>query len=154
MPTNYAKLAAAAASRIRELMPWDVDALLQERSDLLLLDVRERSEFAAARIAGSFNVPRGILESAAEWDYNETEPELVKARDRKVVVVCRSGNRSALAALVLAQIGFRDVASMKLGVKGWNDADLPLVDAQGHRLDGDESAALLSPPLREEQKGR
>jgi rhodanese-related sulfurtransferase len=154
MPTNYAKLAAAAAQQIRELMPWDVEALQKAHPDLLLLDVRERSEFAAARIARSLNVPRGILESAAEWDYVETEPELVAARDRKVIAVCRSGNRSALAALVLAQIGFRDIASMKLGVKGWNDADLPLVDGAGQPLDGDTAAALLSPPLREDQKGR
>ena len=44
-------------------------------------------EFARVHIAGSLNVPRGILESAAEWDYAETEPALVR------VVVGRRGRR-------------------------------------------------------------
>ena len=148
---TYRQLAAEAAAAIREIMPWDAADLLKANPPPLLLDIRERSEFDAARIAGSLNVPRGILESAAEWDYAETEPQLVAARDRAVIVVCRSGNRSALAALVLAEIGFGDVCSMKLGIKGWNDADLPLVDAHGRPLDGDAAMALLEPPLRPDQ---
>ncbi|MGV6850104.1 MAG: rhodanese-like domain-containing protein [Marinibacterium sp.] len=148
---TYRQLAAEAAERITEIMPWDVEAFLADHPDALLLDIRERDEFARARIKGALNVPRGILESAAEWDYGETEPDLVTARDKPVVVICRSGNRSALAAEVLADIGFTDVRSVKLGVKGWNDADLPLVDGDDADLDGDAAEALLEPPLRPDQ---
>ena len=45
-------------------MPWDLEERLQQNPDLLLVDVREPYEFDAMHIAGSMNVPRGILESA------------------------------------------------------------------------------------------
>lgn len=148
---TYNQLAAEAAKRIEEIMPWDVPELLSERPGALLVDIRERDEFARAHAAGSLNVPRGILESAAEWDYAETEPALVEARDRLVMIICRSGNRSAFAAEVLQQMGFADVRSVKLGIKGWNDADQELVDATGGVLDGDAAMDLIDRPLRPDQ---
>lgn len=148
---TYSQLAAEAAERIEEIMPWDVPDFLAAHPDALLLDIRERDEFKRAHIAGALNVPRGILESAAEWDYSETEPALVTARDKPVLVICRSGNRSALAAEVLAQIGFSDVRSVKLGVKGWNDADLDLVGENSAALDGDDAMKHIELPLRPEQ---
>lgn len=148
---TYSQLASEAATRITEIMPWDVSDFMEDNPDALLLDIREQSEFSQARIAGSLNVPRGILESAAEWDYVETEPDLVQARDKPVVVICRSGNRSALACEVLEQIGYSDTRSVKLGIRGWNDADQPLVDADGETLDGDEADDRLNPPLRPDQ---
>ena len=148
---TYSQLASEATTRITEIMPWDVSDFMEDNPDALLLDIREQSEFSQARIAGSLNVPRGILESAAEWDYVETEPDLVQARDKPVVVICRSGNRSALACEVLEQIGYSDTRSVKLGIRGWNDADQPLVDADGETLDGDEADDRLNPPLRPDQ---
>lgn len=148
---TYSELAAEAAAEIVEIMPWDVPDFLSENPRALLLDIRERDEFSRARIAHSLNVPRGILESAAEWNYAETEPALVTARPYPVLVICRSGNRSALAAKVLSEIGFSNVRSVKLGIKGWNDADLKLVDADGNLLDGDDAMDLISPPLRPDQ---
>ncbi|GKY86809.1 rhodanese-like domain-containing protein [Sinisalibacter aestuarii] len=149
---TYSQLAAEAARRIEEIMPWDVPDFLAAHPGALLLDIRERDEFARARIEGSLNVPRGILESAAEWDYAETEPALVTARDKPVVIICRSGNRSAFAAETLAQMGFTDLRSVKLGVKGWNDADQPLVDAAGNEIDGDDAMALLEIQPRPDQR--
>ncbi|MCC0011418.1 MAG: rhodanese-like domain-containing protein [Hyphomicrobiaceae bacterium] len=132
-------------------MPWDLEELLAKPGDLMVLDVRERSEFQLVHIAGSLNVPRGILEAACEYDYAETEPELVEARRRPIVVVCRSGNRSALAAYVMKLIGYEDVSSLKLGIKGWNDGDLPLVDGVGNTVDADDAAAVIERELAPEQ---
>lgn len=149
---TYSQLAAEAAARITEIMPWDVPDVLTENPKALLLDIRERDEFARAHIANSLNVPRGILESAAEWNYAETEPALVTARPHPVLVICRSGQRSAFAAERLAEMGFEDPRSVKLGIKGWNDADLPLVDAQGAPLDGDDAMALIERQPRPDQR--
>lgn len=148
---TYSQLAAEAAQRITEIMPWDVPDFLDRNPETLFLDIRERDEFARARIPGTLNVPRGILESAAEWDYAETEPALVTARQKPVLIVCRSGNRSAFAAETLAQMGFADVRSVKLGIKGWNDADQDLVDAQGNPLDGDDAMDLIEREPRPDQ---
>lgn len=149
---SYADLLDDARSRVRELQPWDLEALLAGDSPPLVLDVREPGEFERARIARSLNVPRGVLEQACEWDFDETEPALAADRSRSIVVVCRSGNRSLLAADVMQAMGFRDVVSLKTGIRGWNDYDQPLVDAQGVPVDADDAESWLAPHLRTEQR--
>jgi rhodanese-related sulfurtransferase len=104
------------------------------------------------RIPGSINVPRGVLEQACEWDFDETVPDLAARRTRSIVVVCRSGSRSVLAADVMQQMGFPDVASLRTGVRGWNDFEQPLVDADGRTVDTDAAERLLAPNLRDEQR--
>ena len=148
---RFVDFIAECLPHIRELFPWDLDRFRQENPQVLLIDTREPYEFAAGRIAGSINVPRGILETACEYGYEETVPELVQARDQPVVVICRSGNRSALAAWVMQQMGYRDVYSLKTGLRGWNDYELPLEKDDGSPLDMDEADAYFTPRVRPEQ---
>ena len=102
-------------------------------------------------IAGSLNVPRGILESACEWDYEETVPELVRAREREIVVVCRSGYRSVLAAHSLQVLGYTNVVSLQTGLRGWKDYDQPLEDGAGNAVDLDDADVYFTPRIRPEQ---
>ena len=149
---RYADLLADAQRRVREIQPWDLAPLLARPAPPLVLDIREPAEFAQARIAGSLNVPRGVLEQACEWDFEETMPLLAGRRDLPVVVVCRSGNRSLLAADVMHAMGFADVASLKTGVRGWNDFEQPIVNGEGRAVDGDEAERTLAPHLRPDQR--
>ena len=149
--TRYADLIADAQTRVREIMPWELAERLERAPAPLLLDVREANEFAQARIAGSINVPRGVLEAACEWDYGDTVPELAAGRARAIVVVCRSGQRSLLAADTLLRLGFVDVASLKSGVRGWNDFERELVDGMQVRVDGDAADTLLASRPRPDQ---
>ena len=142
---TFDQLVAETAALITELMPWDLAEKLQSRQDLLLVDVRENEEFITMRIGGSINVPRGILEAASEFGYDETEPLLAAARDREIVVICRSGKRSCLAAHSLQQLGFTCVASLKTGLRGWNDFDQPLADKNNLLIDGDDAEQYLRP---------
>jgi len=57
----------------------------------LVLDRPRAGRVRQLQIPGSINVPRGVLEQACEWDYEETVPELAGRHGRKIVVVCRSG---------------------------------------------------------------
>jgi rhodanese-related sulfurtransferase len=148
---KFLGLIAACLTDVREIMPWDLEERLRQNPDLLVVDVREPDEYAAMHVAGSLNVPRGILESAAEWDYEETEPELVAARGREVVVVCRSGYRSVLAAHSLQVLGFRNVVSLKTGLRGWKDYEQPLVDGGGQAVDLDDADEYFTTRLREDQ---
>ncbi|MBL8288966.1 MAG: rhodanese-like domain-containing protein [Rubrivivax sp.] len=155
MPLRYADLLAQARAAVRELMPWDLAPQLAAAAPPLVLDVREPAEFAALHIEGALNVPRGVLEQACEWDHDETEPSLAGIGDRAaraIVVVCRSGKRSLLAAHTLRQLGYEGAVSLATGLRGWNDAEQPLVDAHGHPVDGDTAEALLAPRLRPEQR--
>jgi len=118
----------------------------------LLLDIREPQEFDAAHIDGAIHVPRGILESAADWDYDDTVPALAGGRAREIVVICRSGNRSVLAAHTLQRMGFGKVVSLKTGVRGWNDFEQPLVDGSGAVVDPDRADELLASRVQPEQR--
>ena len=136
---------------VKEILPWHLVDRLKENPGLLILDVRERNEFDAMHITGSLNVPRGILESACEWDFEETEPELVKARKREVVVVCRSGHRSILAAHSLHVLGYENVVSLQSGLRGWNDYEEPLVNRAGETVDPDFADKYFTAKLRPDQ---
>lgn len=149
---RYADLVADALTRVREIQPWDLSRQLAEGRELVLLDVREPAEFDNLHIPGAINVPRGVLEQSCEWDFDETLPLLAAGRGLDIVVVCRSGYRSALVADVMQQMGYTSVVSLNTGVRGWNDFEQPLVDASGKPVDADAADEVLGPHLRPEQR--
>ena len=85
---------------------------------VLLLDVREDDEWAAGHAPGAVHVPMGALRAAD------------LPTDRLVVAVCRSGNRSGVAAAGLAQAGL-EVVNMAGGMTAWAAAGLPVVTTDG-----------------------
>ena len=140
-----------ARKNVRELFPWDLEEKINSDADVLLLDIREPYEFEAMHIKGAINVPRGILETACDYDYEETVPELVEARQREVVVICRSGKRSVLAADVMKQMGYERLMSLKTGMRGWSDYEQAMVDADGKLVDEEAAIEYFTPRLRPEQ---
>ncbi|MCA1719819.1 MAG: rhodanese-like domain-containing protein [Actinobacteria bacterium] len=84
----------------------------------LLLDVREDDEWAAGHAEAAVHMPLSALDVGNV------------PRDRPVIAVCRSGNRSGQAAAALAQAGLQ-VANMAGGMNAWAAAGLPVVDADG-----------------------
>ena len=151
MRKTYTDLVNECLPHIHELFPWD---LVEERANgkkLLLVDVSETQEYTRYHIPDSINVPRGILEAACDWDYDETIPALAHSRDTAIIVTCRSGKRSALATVTLQQMGFSNVRSLKTGLRGWNDYDQPLVDGNGRPVDADDADEMMTTKLRPEQ---
>ncbi len=149
---RFADLLKECLPAVEEIFPWDLEEQMAEGRDMLVLDVREPYEFDVMHIEDSLNVPRGVLESAVEWDYEETEPELVQARDRYVVVACRSGNRSLLASYTLSMMGFNNVVNLKTGLRGWNDYELPLIDQSWQPVTLEEGDAYLANKVLPEQR--
>jgi rhodanese-related sulfurtransferase len=150
---TFAQITAEIAPQITEMMPWDVEEYLNAHPDTLIVDIRETHEYDTMHIADSINVPRGILENACEWDFEETEPELVKARDsRPVVLVCRSGNRTTLAAYTMQMMGYENVISLKTGLRGWSDYELPLVDIEEKPVDIDDADHYFANKILPEQR--
>jgi rhodanese-related sulfurtransferase len=148
---RFTDLISECLPHIREEFPWDVEARLEAPDPPLILDIREPGEFDAMHIRDSVNVPRGVLESACEFGYEESVRELVEARSRDVVVVCRSGNRSALAAFTMQIMGYQRVVSMKTGLRGWNDYELPLVNAGGMTVPVELADEFFTTRLRPDQ---
>ena len=149
---TFTQLLKNAQKEVDELFPWDVEEMIEAKDDFMILDIREPYEYRSMRIKGSINVPRGILESACEWGYDETVPELVRAREKKILVICRSGNRSLLAAQTMKQMGFEDPISLKTGLKGWNEYDLPLYNDEGE-VDLEVAEAYHIPQVNDDQLG-
>ncbi|WP_245929759.1 rhodanese-like domain-containing protein [Leucothrix pacifica] len=150
---TFKMMIAEQLAEIQELFPWDIEDFLTQSPETLIVDIRESEEVATGAIKESIHVPRGVLESACDWGYSDTVPALVQARDKPVVLVCRSGNRSALAAYTLQLMGYTQVYSLKTGIRGWNDDELPLYDKEGRQVDVDVTEELLSPPVRADQLG-
>lgn len=148
---TFEQIINEALEHVEEIFPWDLADTLQKNPGPILLDVREPYEFDAMHIQGALNVPRGILETACEYNYEETVPELVEAREQEIVVICRSGKRSVLVAEVMQQMGYRNVKSLKTGMRGWSDDDQEMVDADGKPVDEDSAIEYFTPRLRPEQ---
>ncbi len=148
---HFTDLIAECLTEVDELFPWDLTAELEAKPDLIILDIREQNEWDALHIEGSIHVPRGLLEAACDWDYDDTVPELAGGRERDIVVLCRSGNRSVLAAHTMQKMGFKSVRSLKTGIRGWNDFEQPLVDKDGNPVDIDDADELLASTVRPDQ---
>jgi rhodanese-related sulfurtransferase len=140
---KFEEILAEAREHVDELFPWDVDEVMNNDKDALILDIREECEFAAYHVKHSMLIPRGILETACEYDYEDSVPELVEARDREIIVLCRSGKRSILAALTMKIMGYNNVKSMQTGLRGWNDYDLPLININKEIVNPDEVEKML-----------
>jgi hydroxyacylglutathione hydrolase len=103
---------------IATLAQWTVQEFRQRivrERDLVILDVRQSSEWVSAHIDGARHIPGGeIVERAAEIP-----------RDRPVAVICSSGYRSSVGASVLAQRGHARIANVLGGMTAWTRAGLP-----------------------------
>jgi len=87
-------------------------------SNAVLVDLRETQEYEGGRLPKALHIPLSQLESRSG--------ELAKLKDRPVVAYCTTGNRSSLAAKVLARAGFKDVYQLRGGYRAWKDAGLPV----------------------------
>ena len=107
-----------------------IETLIAEKAaneDLLLLDLREIQERVdLGTIPGSIHVPRGMLEfwaSPASPYYRDYFQE-----DRRTIVFCAGGGRSVLAVLALENMGFKDVAHVEEGFRGWKEGGHEIED--------------------------
>lgn len=105
-------LIAEAKEQIREVTPEEVQAMQSRQERVVYLDVREPNEWNLGRLPNAVHLARGNL---------ETKIEALVDRGQRVVVYCARGNRSALAALTMQQMGYENVSSMARGFGGWVD---------------------------------
>jgi rhodanese-related sulfurtransferase len=101
-----------AKQQIEEVTPEQVRDMQARNEPAVYLDVREANEWNLGSIPHAIHLPRGNL---------ETKVEGIIDRKQKVVIYCARGNRSALAALTMKQMGYENVASMARGFVGWAD---------------------------------
>jgi rhodanese-related sulfurtransferase len=104
---------ALFASSAREVSPGEAREKVDAK-EAVLIDVREKAEWSAGKIPGAKHIPLKSLQERAG-----TLP-----KGKEVILVCRSGNRSAFAARMLSDEGY-DAASLEGGVRAWVHEGLP-----------------------------
>lgn len=126
--TTVAEMVAAAKQRVENLT---VDQVAREieSGDALLVDLREPEERTQnGGIAGAVSAPRGMLEFWADPTSPYHRPEFDPGR--RVILMCASGGRSALASDTLRALGYADVAHLDGGLKAWQEAGRPVETVQ------------------------
>jgi rhodanese-related sulfurtransferase len=119
-----AQMVAEAKQRVTNLTVDDVVAE-RESSDPLIVDVREPAErVQLGSIPGAVSAPRGMLEFFADPTSPYHRPEFDP--NRRVILHCAAGGRSALAADTLQQLGYSDVAHLDGGFTAWKEAGQPV----------------------------
>lgn len=88
------------------------------REDALVVDVRELAEVAQGKIARAKHIPLGELKSRIG--------ELEKYKTKSIIMVCRSGSRSAGACGILSKQGFTEVYNLAGGMIAWQQSNLPV----------------------------
>ena len=97
---------------VEEINFLDLKEMQQEGENFLLIDVREPEELTPGMIPGAVALPRGMLE--IEIDRFTTD------KDKQIVLYCRNGGRSLLAAYMLRRMGFSNVVSLLGGYTEWS----------------------------------
>ena len=126
---NKDALVAAAKEVIKEISIEDFKSMYDGEDYFVLIDVRTVAEYDAGYIPGAANVPRGKLEFdiAKEEVWDEMGLYIPEKSD-PIVLNCRSGGRSALAAKSLMELGYDNVLSLKGGWNAWHEAYPELIE--------------------------
>ena len=93
MPKTWKDIVLEAKKEVTLLQPSEVKTKLEQATDLILIDVREKDEYDQGHLPKSFHVPRGVLEITVEKNLRDPQTELI--------LYCAGGGRSAVAARAL-----------------------------------------------------
>ena len=115
---GFLKLVNDAKKRIRETNVDEVKARLDRGEKFVLIDVREKSEYAKDHLPGAVHLGKGVIERDIE--------QRVPDPKTPIVLYCGGGFRSALSADNLQRMGYTNVLSMDGGVRGWREKGLPM----------------------------
>lgn len=107
-----------SASGVANLTPTEA-VLLMNRSNAVVVDVREDTEYAQGHIADAKHIPLAQL--------GERLKELTRYKEKPVLLHCQGGVRSAKACDLLAKQGFTKLYNLQGGINAWQQAKLPVV---------------------------
>ena len=121
-------LVKEAKGQVENLTPQQVQEELRS-GNATLIDIREADELQqTGKIDGSVHAPRGMLEFYADDSLPYHKSEFNK--EKRLILHCASGGRSALATATLKQMGYTNVAHMDGGMKAWKEAGMPVSGGQ------------------------
>ncbi len=114
---RFLAIAAQAKSRVLECNVHDVKLRMDAGEKLLLIDVREESEYSAGHLPGAIHLSKGVIERDIE--------NVVPDPNKEILLYCGGGFRSALSAENLQRMGYKNVVSVDGGWRAWTEAGFP-----------------------------
>jgi rhodanese-related sulfurtransferase len=112
---EFKQLVDEVKREVREIPPDALRQMKTKGEDFALIDVREPDDWPKGIIPGAATIPRGVLELNID--------QVTTDKDRKIVLYCGGGSRSALAAYMLQRMGFRNVLSLAGGYREWKESE-------------------------------
>lgn len=126
-----------ALETVKLVNAQELKGIMEGEEYFTLIDVRQKSEHYYGYIPGAMVIPRGSLEfnigDAKFWD---DEGLYLPEKDEKIILYCKKGNRSILAAEALLNMGYPNVVALKDGWKGWELAFPDLTEKNLEMLSG------------------
>ena len=93
--------------------------ILMNKEEAVIVDLRDKKEFAEGKVAGSLHIPFASLKERAV--------ELEKYKDKQIILVDKMGQHSGMAGKTLQAEGFENVCRMTGGISEWKSSNMPLV---------------------------
>jgi len=115
---RFLKIVNDAKSRVKETTVDEVKQKLDKGDKVLLVDVREESEFAKDHLPGAIHLGKGVIERDVEARVPDVRTPMI--------LYCGGGFRSAMAADNLQKMGYTNVLSMDGGVREWREKNYPM----------------------------
>ncbi len=121
--TNVDEIVAQAMKGLDVINSEELKTMMDSLDVFYLVDVREMDEYAYGFIPGAINIPGGVvifkMENEAFWDNEMIYPP---EKTDKIIVYCKKGKRSVIAANYLKRLGYENVKFLEGGWKAWEMA--------------------------------
>lgn len=117
-------LVKEAKKEIENLTPQQAMEELKDAT-ATLIDIREEEELKTGKIGGAIHAPRGMLEFYADVTLPYYKKEFEK--EKRLILYCASGGRSALSVQTLKNMGFKNIAHIDGGIKAWKEAGYAVI---------------------------
>tara|TARA_B100000579_G_C22787200_1_gene832560 strand:- start:940 stop:1308 length:369 start_codon:yes stop_codon:yes gene_type:complete len=116
--TGFLSLVNDALTRVNEIPISEAKTLIDENQDVVLLDVREESEWNKSHAKNAQYLGKGVLERDLESRFPD--------KNTKIIMYCGGGYRSALTCDAAQKMGYTNVKSLQNGYKGMIASDWPM----------------------------
>lgn len=107
-----------------EISPNDVVEKIENKEDIILLDVRTSEEYAEVHIEGALLIPVEELSAQSLENIGLGED----AKNKEIIIYCRSGARSKTAYDIMKSLGFTNIKSVSGGMMHWQEDNYPFVE--------------------------
>lgn len=98
--------------------PTEAYKKILENKDFIILDVRTADEFSISKISGAINVPVDEISDKIQT--------IIEDKNKKILVYCHTGFRSAIATTELMDLGYKNVSNIIGGIEQWENESLPV----------------------------